>query len=215
MVPRFRNTIFLFIGILLFSNNFYSQTISIDDVSQAEGDAGTSSFTFTVSVDGGGTALSDIGFTVNTSDNGATAGTDYVAIVNGNGTITTGSSSTTVVVTVNGDTDVEGDETFNVVLSAPSNATIGDGTGLGTIQNDDSQTISIDDVSQAEGDAGTSSFTFTVSVDGGGTALSDIGFTVNTSDNGATAGTDYVAIVNGNGTRQPRGPAVPLSGCDG
>ena len=177
-----------------------SQTISIDDVSQAEGDAGTSSFTFTVSVDGGGTALSDIGFTVNTSDNGATAGTDYVAIVNGNGTITTGSSSTTVVVTVNGDTDVEGDETFNVVLSAPSNATIGDGTGLGTIQNDDSQTISIDDVSQAEGDAGTSSFTFTVSVDGGGTALSDIGFTVNTSDNGATAGTDYVAIVNGNGT---------------
>jgi len=40
-------------------------------------------------------------------------------------------------VPVNGDTTVEPDETFSVVLSNAVNATIGDGTGVGTIGNDD------------------------------------------------------------------------------
>ena len=38
---------------------------------------------------------------------------------------------------VNGDSVNEPNETFTVVLSAPTNATIGAGTGTGTIQNDD------------------------------------------------------------------------------
>lgn len=38
---------------------------------------------------------------------------------------------------MNGDTTVEPDETFSVVLSNAVNATIGDGTGVGTIGNDD------------------------------------------------------------------------------
>ena len=45
---------------------------------------------------------------------------------------------------------------FTVDLSNPSGATIADGQGLGTILNDDAATLSIDDVSLAEGDAGTS-----------------------------------------------------------
>ena len=44
-------------------------------------------------------------------------------------------SSSTVL--VNGDTRGEPDETFFVRLSSPTNATVADGQGVGTIRNDD------------------------------------------------------------------------------
>ena len=190
------------------------QTISINDVTQVEGNAGTSSFVFTVSVDGGGNAATDIDFTVNTSNGTATAGTDYVAITGGSGTIASGTPSTTVTVTVNGDTDFEGDEEFSVVLSGITGGTAGDDTGLGTITNDDVaplDAISINDVTQVEGNAGTSSFVFTVSVDGGGNAAANIGFTVNTSNGTAASGTDYVAITGGSGTITAGSPSTTVS----
>ncbi|WP_197062586.1 Calx-beta domain-containing protein [Muricauda sp. MAR_2010_75] len=192
----------LFVAFVLFgvATSFGQDPISINDVTQVEGNAGTSNFVFTVSVDGGGNAASQIDFDVDTSNGTAIAGTDYVAISGGSGTITAGTASTTVTVVVNGDTDVEGDEDFTVVLSNPTNATITDDTGLGTITNDDTDAISISDVTQVEGNAGTSNFVFTVSVDGGGNAASQIDFDVDTSNGTATAGTDYVAISGGSGT---------------
>src|SRR5438128_6033450 len=78
-------------------------------------------------------------------------------------TFAPGTTSQTVTVTVNGDTKFEPDETFFVNLTLPVNATIADGQGVGTIQNDDTQpTISIGDYSHAEGDAGPTLFTSTV-----------------------------------------------------
>ena len=53
----------------------------------------------------------------------------------------------TIDVTVNGDTTVEPDETFYVNLSNPTNATISNSTGVGTIVNDD---LSISNVVVAE-----------------------------------------------------------------
>ncbi len=142
-----------------------SDAISISDISFAEGNAGTTTFIFTVSVDGGGNAASNIGFTYNTANGTATAGTDYVAIVGSTGTITAGTNSTSVSVSVNGDTAVEANETFFVNLSAPVNATINDGQGQGTIQNDDSASISINDPTPInEGNSGVQTLTFTVSL---------------------------------------------------
>ncbi|UJH68323.1 Calx-beta domain-containing protein [Allomuricauda sp. SCSIO 65647] len=192
-------------------NNDDSQSISIDDVALAEGNGGTTDFVFTVSVDGGANAFEDIDFTVNTGGGNATAGVDYVAIVGGSGTILDGDPSTTVTVTVNGDTDVEANETFNVTLSGATNGTITDGTGVGTINNDDSQSISIDDVALAEGNGGTTDFVFTVSVDGGANAFEDIDFTVNTGGGNATAGVDYVAIVGGSGTIDDGDPSTTVT----
>ena len=40
---------------------------------------------------------------------------------------------------VTGDIEFEPDENFTLVLSNPVNASISDGTGVGTIQNDDQQ----------------------------------------------------------------------------
>ena len=66
----------------------------------------------------------------------------------------------TISVTINGDTKVEANETFNVVLSNATNgATISDSQGVGTITNDDGEAIagsvSINDVTISEGDSGT------------------------------------------------------------
>ncbi|WP_282055227.1 Calx-beta domain-containing protein, partial [Maribacter luteus] len=172
ITSRIFNRLLLLVTFLFVSMSGYGQDpISINDVVIDEGDSGTTAFTFTVSVDGGGNAASDIGFTYNTANGTATIGDgDYVAVSGGSGTITSGTPSTTLTVLVNGDTDVEGSENFFVNLSAPVNATITDAQGEGTITNDDSDAISINDVVIDEGDSGTTAFTFTVSVDGGGNA---------------------------------------------
>jgi len=79
-----------------------------------------------------------------TSDGTATvADSDYVAASN---TLHFGANQNTQTfsVTVNGDTNVEGNETFNVALSNATNgATISDGQGIGTITNDDSTSTPI------------------------------------------------------------------------
>ncbi len=114
-------------------------TLNIGDVTQAEGNASTSTFTFNVSLTAPAGA-GGVSFTVNTADgttNPANSGSDYVAVVGGAGSISSGNSSTTVSVTVNGDTTTELDETFFVNISGVTNATAGDVQGLGTISNDD------------------------------------------------------------------------------
>ncbi len=164
-------------------------------------------------MDGGGNAASDIDFVYNTANGTATlADSDYVAVSGGSGTITAGTPSTTVTVQVNGDTNVEGIENFLVNLSAPVNGTITDGQGEGTITNDDSDAISIGNVSLTEGNTGTKNFTFTVSVDGSGNAASNIGFTYNTANGTATlADSDYVAVLGGSGTITAGTPSTTVT----
>src|SRR6185295_15045037 len=80
-------------------------------------------------------------------------------------TFNPGETTKTVTVTVNGDTLFEANETFFVNLSGASGATVTDNQGLGTITNDDvAPTLSIDDVTVTEGNAGTVNATFTVSL---------------------------------------------------
>ena len=66
---------------------------------------------------------------------------------------------------VNGDLLDEANETFFLNLTDPSNATIADDQGVGTItDNDPLPALSIDDVTVTEGDTGTVNATFTVSL---------------------------------------------------
>ena len=100
-----------------------------------------------------------------TADDTATAGEDYTA---SSGTVTFedgGSLTQTIQVPVLGDEIVELDETFFVNLGAANCAVIGDSQAVGTIENDDSATISITNVSQTEGDDGTKEFRFEISID--------------------------------------------------
>ena len=69
------------------------------------------------------------------------------------------SAPKTIAITVNGDKKVQDpDETVNLQLSAPSGATLGTPSAATlTIKNDDTEpTISINDVTLNEGDAGVS-----------------------------------------------------------
>lgn len=99
-----------------------------------EGDAGTSNLVFTVTLSPASAQTVTVDYA--TSDGTATAGSDYTA-TSGTVTFTPGQTSRTVTVTVLNETLVEPDETVILTLSNPSNATIGDATGTGTIRTDD------------------------------------------------------------------------------
>ncbi len=180
-------------GLGTIQNDDAPPSLSITDVTQAETNSLTTTFIFTAQLSSPAQA-GGVSFTVNTADgttNPAVAGSDYVAIVNGSGSIAQGDSSTTVSVTVNGDTVFEPSETFFVNLTNVTGATVTDSQGLGTITNDDAQpTLAIADASISEGAAGTSLMTFTVTLTG--TSQSNVTVNYATSDSSATtADTDY------------------------
>lgn len=144
-------------------NDDTSVSISAADSARAEGDSGTTDFTFTVTRDGDLTAAGDVTYTV--SGNGATAD-DFAGGVFESGTVSFAANESTQTVTIDvvGDLDVEGAEGFTVTLSnATGGATIGTATAAGTIENDDADlSIAADQASGSEGDSGATAFTFTV-----------------------------------------------------
>lgn len=112
-------------------------TLIINDTSGLEGDVGTSARSFTVTLSD---ELADSVFVDYATVDGSatTADGDYVA-KSGTLEIPAGTKTASVSVTVKGDAKFETDETFRVVLSSPVGATIDDGSGQGTIRNDDVQ----------------------------------------------------------------------------
>lgn len=167
--------------------------ITINDVSVTEGNTGTKTIDFTISL----STPSILTVTVDyaTADGTATAGSDYQS-TNGTLTFAPGETSKQVAVNIIGDTMDEPSETFFINLSNASNATILDGYGQCTIADNDSPpSLSINDASVAEGDDGTKTVDFTVSL----SAASGFTVTVNyaTADGTATDGSDYQAT---NGT---------------
>jgi hypothetical protein len=109
--------------------------ISITDVTATEGNSGTKQFNFTVTLSNA--TYQTVQVKYKTDPGTATAGTDYVSKSLATLPFAPGVTTRTITVLVKGDTASEGDETFFLNLSAPVNATIADGQGLGTITNDD------------------------------------------------------------------------------
>jgi predicted extracellular nuclease len=168
--------------------------LSVSDVSLAEGNAGTTTFAFTVSLStpaGAGGVLFDIA----TANGSATAGIDYASQSLTSVTIPQGMTSYTFNVSINGDIIAEGNETFTVNVTNLAGANLVKGTGTGTIANDDAGVdLNINDISANEGDSGTTSFTFTVSLAGPAPA-GGVDFDIATANGTASAGSDYVSQV--------------------
>jgi uncharacterized protein (TIGR03437 family) len=129
-------------------------TLSINDVTMSEGNTGTKTFSFTVHLSAPAPA-GGVTFNIATQDNTATVDdgnpatigdNDYVAKSLTAQTIAEGSQDYTFDVTVNGDLIVEPDESFFVNVSSVSGATVTDGQGLGTIQNDDTPMLVISQI---------------------------------------------------------------------
>ena len=99
-------------------------SVAIADISVAEGDAGTVAAVFTVNLSS--TTDQTVTMDYATADGSATlANVDYVS-ASGMLAIPPKTSGGTITVMVNGDTKFEGDETFVVNLSTPTNATLAD-----------------------------------------------------------------------------------------
>ncbi len=173
-----------------------SPTLSISDFAVLEGNAGTTTAVFTLSLSG--VSYQTVTVVATSTDGNATTPTDYLAMLPTTLTFLPGVTSQTVSVTVNGDVTIEPNETFFVNLSLPTNATVADGQGLGTIINDDlvpppAPTLSISDFAVLEGNSGTTNAVFTVTL----SAVSAQTVTVmaTSADGNATTPNDYLALL--------------------
>jgi uncharacterized repeat protein (TIGR01451 family) len=163
-------------------------SISIGDATVTEGSSGTTTASFPVTLSTASFQTVSVGFS--TSDGSATSGSDYSAS-SGTLTFNPGDLSKTIDVSVNGDTTLEPDETFNVTLSGASGATVADGSATGTILNDDVASMSIGDATVTEGDAGTTTASFPVTLSAASASTITVDFA--TANGTAFAGSDYTA----------------------
>jgi ELWxxDGT repeat protein len=159
--------------------------LTIDDVSVTEG--GSLIFTVTLSAPSSGTVQFDWA----TSAGTAVAGVNYTNASATESVPPGGLTRIITIPTVNTPGICEADRTVMVTLSNAVNATIADGTGLGTITDDDLPTLSISNASGPE--SGAITFTATLSASCPTKAVT---FTWSNAPGTATAGTDYAVITN-------------------
>lgn len=183
---------------------------SINNVTLAEGDSGTTNAVFTVTLSAAPTGSVSLAYA--TADGTALTPGDY-ATKSGTLTFTAGQTSKTISVPVKGDKAQEANETFFVNLSSPVGLTISDNQGLGTITNNDAPKITILDKSVTEGNSGTKSLSFTLTLSGA--ALNTVTVQCQTVAGTATAGVDYTetsGTVTFTAGQTSRTFAVPVKG---
>ncbi len=144
---RFRNNPLARLTFELQTPVVVKSKLSIADASVTEGNGGQSSLTFRVTLDRSSSAAITVDWaTSSTASDTATAGSDYTA-ASGTLTFDAGQTSKTISVSVQGDLNVESDETFTVTLSNPT----GDvelpspATARGTITNNDNENNGTDE----------------------------------------------------------------------
>jgi hypothetical protein len=178
-------------------------SLRIDDLTVTEGNAGTVAATLTVTLSAASSETITVAYA--TGNGTATSGSDYQA-ASGTLIFAPGETSKTIAVPVIGDHLAEPNETFVIDLSSPTNATIGDSQGVGTIVDDEPR-ISISEVTKPEGKKGqTTLFTFTVTLSAAYDQPVTVSFrtvngTATTSDNDYVAKTGTLTFAPGETTK--------------
>jgi hypothetical protein len=134
-----------------------------------------------------------------TVDGSATAGSDYNATA-GTVEFAAGQTIGSVAVTVQGDNAAEGDETFDVDIANPVNATLGTHPTVVTIQDNDpippgSAVLNVTGATVREGSGGTRMLTFTVTRSGETSTAVNVDY--QTTNGSAVSPSDY-ASTSGN-----------------
>lgn len=167
-------------------------SVSIGNVSLSEGNSGTKTARFTVTLSAA--ASSPVSVVYSTANGTAIAGSDYTAN-SGALTFAPGEVSKFIDIIITGDTQVEADETFLVRLTSATGATIATAQATGTIVNDDQPpvlpTLSIGNATVTEGNSGTVNMTFTVTLSQASASPVTVNYA--TANGTATAGSDYNA----------------------
>ena len=138
-------------------------SIAAAAASKAEGQSGSTPFSFTVTRTGDTSVAHSAHWAVGGA---GVTGADFAggSLPFGMVSFAAGQTSRTITVNVAGDTTVEASEAFTVTLSSPSaGATLGTATAGSTIVNDDARlSIAAVAASKAEGQSGSTPFSFTV-----------------------------------------------------
>jgi hypothetical protein len=142
--------------------------IAATNANRAEGNGGTTGFTFTVSRNGSlalpSTATWSVAGIAGAGTQLASA-TDFAGNAFPTGTVSfaPGESTRTLTIPVLADTLGESNERFAVTLATPSaGTTLAAATATGIIRNDDTSLALSANLSRAEGNSGTTAYTFTV-----------------------------------------------------
>jgi hypothetical protein len=128
-------------GVVTILDNDPPPSLTIDDVTVREGDAGftDATFTFSLSIPSG----LPVSFRALTANAGATLRVDYLP-TNITVTIPPGASQRTHAIQIIGDTLIETNETFFLNLSSPTNVTIARSRGTATIVDDDFRVTAVE-----------------------------------------------------------------------
>ena len=170
-------------------------TLSIDAPSVDEGNSGTATLTFKVTLSPASGKPVSVAYADATTGT-ATSATDYTAIASGTLSFAAGQTEKTVDVTVNGDTVDELNETVVLRLSSPSNAALTggaetlDGTGRIT-DDDDAPTVSVANataVNEGNDPDTTVDMSFTVTLSEASSLAVTVPYTLTGT---ATGGSDY------------------------
>jgi large repetitive protein len=162
-------------------------SLSVNDVTVTEGDAGTVTATFTVTQDIRG--KSSVRFS--TAQGTASSPADFLSKT-GKLKFAGGHRTSKIAITVVGDTLDESNETFFFRLSSPVGATLSDGEGKGTITDDDvpPSVSSAATVNVPEGNSGDTPFaSIDVTLSAPSGRRVSVGYT--TADGSAAEGSDY------------------------
>lgn len=124
-------------------------TMTINDVSVAEGNSGTTNLVFTVTL----SATSALTIKVDFATADGTATTSDYQSTSGTLTFNPGQLTQTITVAVNGDQVTEPNETVLLNLNNPVNVIVNDGQGVGTINNDDDLLLILDESGPAANQA--------------------------------------------------------------
>ena len=121
-------------GVATINDNDPTPSLTINNVSVTEPDSGTVAMVFTVTLSAASGRSVSVSY--QTASGTATTILDYTS-TSGTLTFSPGQTTRTISVSVRGDNSQESNETLFVNLSSPSNVTIADSQGQGTIVNDD------------------------------------------------------------------------------
>ncbi|MBC3809128.1 retention module-containing protein, partial [Undibacterium seohonense] len=187
-------------------------TVSISGPTDVNEAAGTITYTISLSA----TSAAAVSVNYGSSNGTALAGSDYSAIA-GSVTFAPGETTKTITVAITNDTVFEGNENFQVSLSAPSNATLGnasvntvihdDGTGTGGNDDDRLTVVSVSSPTVTEG----GSLVFSINLSG--TSTTPTAVSVTPSSGTAILGTDtglQEYSTNGGASWSPLGSTVTV-----
>jgi len=170
-------------------------SISALDADKAEGNVGSTDFTFRVERLGLADGTASVDWRVTGSGSYPAGADDFVGGILPSGTINfaDGESFRDITIQVAGDYTYGQDQTFRVTLSNAAGANLVGSEALGIIRNDDSQvSISAVTPSLTEGNSGSTAFSFTVSRVGASTTTATIDWAVIGSGGNQANANDFV-----------------------